>query len=157
MNQFFNNLEKELNGVPACNIFNYDETGFHDIPQKRDILFKRGCRHPERIRNSTNSCYTTLFYGSADGNFIPPYVIMKGTQKWSDWIYGSPKGMRLNTSKSGWIDNNDFDDWLERPFLPVVKQLPGEKILIGDNMSAHMSLKALQIAHTNNIHFIFST
>lgn len=70
---------------------------------------------------------------------------MKGTQNWSGWVYGAPKGTRLNTSKSGWIDNNVFDDWLECHFLPAVKQLPGKKILIGDNMSAHMSLKALQM------------
>lgn len=79
LNEFFNNLESEVREVPASNIFNYDETGFHDIPQKRKVLFRRGCRHPERVRNSTKSCYTTVFSGSADGNFIPPYVIMKGT------------------------------------------------------------------------------
>jgi hypothetical protein len=110
LKSFFENLEKEIQDVPASNIFNYDETGFHDDPGRKKLLFRRHCRNPERIRNATKSCFTTLFCGSADGNFIPPYIIMKGTQKWSDWLYGAPEGTRLNVSKSGWIENTVFDD-----------------------------------------------
>nr|XP_047126971.1 uncharacterized protein LOC124808030 isoform X1 [Hydra vulgaris] len=37
---FFQNLEKELNGVTLDNIYNMDETGFHDDPGKKN--FKNG-------------------------------------------------------------------------------------------------------------------
>lgn len=96
-----------------------------------------------------------MFCGSADGNFIPPYIIMKGTQKWSDWLCGAPEGSRLNVSKSGWIENSVFDDWFENHFLPNVACKPGKKLLIGDNMSAHVSLKSLKLAEQNNVQFVF--
>lgn len=155
LNQFFDNLEHEILDVLPENIYNYDETGFHDIPSKRKLLFRRGCRNPERIINSTKSCFTTLFCGNAAGNFIPPYVIMKGAQKWSDWIYGAPSGSRLNTSKSGWIDNSVFDDWFANHFLPEANRTEGKKVLIGDNMSAHITIRTLQLARENNISLIY--
>nr|XP_047125798.1 uncharacterized protein LOC124807683 [Hydra vulgaris] len=36
---FFQNLEKELNGVTPDNIYNMDETGFHDDPGKKKTYF----------------------------------------------------------------------------------------------------------------------
>lgn len=80
---------------------------------------------------------------------------MKGTQKWSDWLYGAPEDTRLNVSKSGWIENVVFDDWFENNFLPLAITRPGKKLLIGDSMSAHISIKSLKLAEQNNIHFIF--
>lgn len=35
------------------NIFNMDESGFHDDPGKK-LLFRRYCRHPEIIKNPQN-------------------------------------------------------------------------------------------------------
>lgn len=35
VNKFFDNLEKELDCVPPQNIFNFDESGFHDDPKKK--------------------------------------------------------------------------------------------------------------------------
>lgn len=77
LNLFCNNLELEI-GVEAKNTHNYDETGFHDVPTRRKLIFRRGCRNPERIRNSTKSYYTIVFCGNAEGQFVPPYVIIKG-------------------------------------------------------------------------------
>lgn len=33
---FFENFEREANDVPTGNIFNYDETGFHDDPGRKN-------------------------------------------------------------------------------------------------------------------------
>lgn len=32
LNKFFDHYEKEIEGVPACNIYNYDETNLSDDP-----------------------------------------------------------------------------------------------------------------------------
>ncbi|XP_063233634.1 uncharacterized protein LOC134537290 [Bacillus rossius redtenbacheri] len=151
---FFVHLEKEIEGVLPCNIYNYDETGFHDVPSKKKLLFRRGSRHPELILNSTKSCFTTMFCGNALGEFLPPYVILKGKQKWSDWLKGAPPGTRLNVTLHGWIDQDVFDDWFENHFLPFALKHPGKKVLIGDNMSAHLTLKTLKLCTENNISFV---
>lgn len=152
---FFDNIDNEIDQVPPGNLYNYDETAFHDNPKKKLVLFRRGCRHPQRIRNSTKSCYTTLFCGNAEGEFIPPYIIMKGSQKWSDWLYGAPPGTKLNVSKSGWIEHDIFDDWFENHFLLCVKNKVGKKVLIGDNLSSHITIRSLQLAKENDVVLIF--
>lgn len=151
---FFLRLERELDGVLPCNIYNFDETGFHDVPSKKKLLFRRGSRHPEMILNSTKSCFTTMFCGNAIGEFLPPYVILKGKQKWTDWLKGSPPGTKLNVTPHGWIDQDVFDDWFEYHFLPFAMKHPGKKVLIGDNMSAHLTMKTLKLCSENNVSFI---
>lgn len=84
INEFFNNLEIELNDVSAENIFNFDDSGFHDDPKKKKMIFRRKCRNTEVIRNSKKSCYTAVFYGSAAGEMIPPYFIFKAKKTWSN-------------------------------------------------------------------------
>lgn len=117
INEFFNNLESEIQGVPPENIFNFDETGFHDDPKKKKLLFRRKCRNPEVIRNSTKSCYTAIFCGNAAGEMLPPYFIFKAKNAWSDWLFGATRGSRMTVTKSGWIDLESFDDWFKYHFL----------------------------------------
>lgn len=77
INKFFDNLESEIQNVPPENIFNFDETGFHNNPKKKRLLFRRKCRNPEVIRNSTKSCYTAVFCGSAAGEMFPLTLFLK--------------------------------------------------------------------------------
>ncbi|KAJ8883426.1 hypothetical protein PR048_015269 [Dryococelus australis] len=138
-------IENEIEQVPPSHLYNYDETAFHDNPKKKLVLFQRGCPHPQCIRNSTKSCYTTLFCRNADGEFIPSYIIMKGSQKWSDWLYGAPLGTKFNI----------FDDWFENHFLLCVKNKVGKEVLIGDNLSSHITITSLQLAKENEVVVIF--
>lgn len=152
--QYFSHLENELKDVPPENIYNFDETGFHDTPTKCKLLFRRSCRHPEVVRNSTKSCFTVMFCGNAVGEMLPPYIIFKGKHKWSDWLYMGPLGSRMNVTKSGWMDSDTFEDWFEMHLLPVLQKKEGKKIIIGDNLSSHISIKTLQLCDANNIKFI---
>jgi hypothetical protein len=146
---FFQNLEKEVEGVSPDNIYNVDETGFHDDPGRKKLLFRRSSRHPELIRNATKSCYTVVFCGNASGELIPPFFIFKGKPKWSDWLINAPEGSRMSTSASGWMEIEIYEEWLLNHFVPNVK-----KVLLCDNLSAHISLKTLEICRENNISLI---
>lgn len=157
--EYFENLKSEIKNsegeiVKPCNIYNMDETGFHDNPAKQKLLFRRLCRHPERVQNSTKSCITTVFCGNALGEFIPPYIIFKGKQVWSDWLYEAPPGTKMNVSPSGWIDHGVFDDWFKNHFLQYANKNEGKKILLCDNLSAHISLETLKLCQQHNIAFI---
>lgn len=116
--EFFDNLRRELVDIPPGNIYNYDETGFHDCPKKAKLLFRRKCRSPEIIKNATKSCFI---------QFIPPIIIYKAKQKWSDWLTGAPPGSRMAVTKSGWIDADTFDEWFEKQVLPVLKKKRARK------------------------------
>ncbi|CAH2109325.1 unnamed protein product [Euphydryas editha] len=151
---YFDYLHKELQDVPPSNIFNFDETGFHDNPKKQTLLFRRSCKNPEIILNSTKSCYTVMFCCNATGEFVPLYIIFKAKQKWTSWIQGAPAGTRMAVTKSGWIDAATFEDWFEEQLLPVLQQKEGKKVLLGDNLSSHITLKTLRLCHENNIAFV---
>ncbi|CAG9572954.1 unnamed protein product [Danaus chrysippus] len=130
VNKFFDLLTLEADGVPPENIYNMDESGFHDDPGKKKLLFRRANRHPELIRNSTKSCFTVVFCGNAVGEFVPPFFIFKGKNCWSDWLQNAPKSSKMTVSKSGWIDADIFDE------------------------CAHITVKALKLCEEHNIKFI---
>lgn len=100
VNDFFDRLEKEIEDVSPDNIYNMDESGFHDDPGKK-LLFRRSTRHPEQVKNSSKSCFTIVFSGNATGDIIPPFFIFKGKNYWSDWLVNAPKFSKMAVSKSG--------------------------------------------------------
>ena len=71
VNEFFDNLTNESQSTPPENIFNYDETNLSDDPGRKKLITKRGCRYPERIINSSKSCISIMFCGSASAVFHP--------------------------------------------------------------------------------------
>lgn len=141
INAYFDNLARELKNVPPSNIINYDETNLTDDPGRKKIIAKRGCRYPERICNTSKSAVSVMCAASADGKFLPPDVVYKAKNLYTSWTVGGPKGARYNRSSSGWFDAISFSDWVKKIVLPFVKDLPGKKYLIGDNLSSHFFRK----------------
>ncbi|CAK1598554.1 unnamed protein product [Parnassius mnemosyne] len=152
--EFFEHIKTEIEGVPPENIYNMDESGFHDDPGKKKLLFRRDSRHPEVIKNTSKSCYTVVFCANAGGEVLPPFFIFKGKRLWSDWLFQAPSGSRMAVSESGWIDSSIFEEWLEKHFIPHVDKQNGKKVLLCDNLSAHISPKALRLCSEHNITFI---
>ncbi|CAH1965359.1 unnamed protein product [Acanthoscelides obtectus] len=146
--QYFENLSETLKHIPACIIFNYDETNVQDDPGKQRLLVRRGTKYPERICNFTKTPTTIMMCGSASGVLLPPYVICKAEKMWKQWIEPGPKdepccnnrccsvGSRYNRTQHGWMDAQTFTDWLESAFVPHAKSLPRRNVLIGDNLLA---------------------
>lgn len=149
--KFFENIATEMEGVPPENIYNMDEVGFDNDPTKKKLLFRRESRHPEVIKNTSKSCHTVVFCANAGGEVMPPFFIFKG-KKLSDWLFQAPTS-RKAVSESGWIDSSIFEEWLERYFIPNADTQDGKKILLCDNLSAHISPKALRLRNEHNITF----
>jgi hypothetical protein len=74
VNNFFDRVEKELEGVPPENIWNYDETNLTDDPGAKIVIFKRGVKYAEQIRNHSKSAISMVFCGNAADNLVPPYI-----------------------------------------------------------------------------------
>lgn len=73
---------------------------------------------------------------------------------WSTWVENGPEGARYNWSKNGWFDAACFKDWFEFHFLPAIRQLSGPVVLIGDNLSSHISKTVLELSHAQNVRFV---
>lgn len=154
LDEFFDNAEAELTSVPPENIINYDETCLSDNPGAKLFIFKRGCKHPERVvNNNPKSSISIMFSGTASGHVFPCYVVYKATQMWNVWSCGGPTGTRYNRSISGWFDTTCFTDWFKSIILPYCKRMTGKKIIIGDNLSSHFTPEVLRLCRENNIAF----
>nr|CAH7719079.1 unnamed protein product [Callosobruchus chinensis] len=125
-----------------------------DDPRRKKVICRRGCKYPERIMNSTKSNISVMFCGNANGNSLPPYIIYKAEHLWTTWTENGPEGVRYNRTKQGWIDGATLEDWFSTHLLPVIKKQEGTKVVIGDNLSSHVSLSVLKLCEENDIKFI---
>jgi hypothetical protein len=64
------------------------------------------------------------------------------------------KNARYSSTKSGWFDTFTFTDWFSNVFLPVAKRLVGKVLLLGDNLSSHISIEVINLCRENNIAFV---
>lgn len=101
LNEYFDKLATTLEGVPAENILNYDETNFTDDPESKTVIVRRGQKHVENVLDHSKSSFSVMFAGAADGALLPPYVVYASLHLYPTWTQGGPKGTRYNRSKSG--------------------------------------------------------
>ena len=155
INDYFDNLKIEVEGIPAENIWNFDETNLTDDPGRKKCVVRRSCKYPERIINSSKGSTSLMFCGSAAGVLLPPYVVYKGERMYDAYAEGGPSGECFNVTKSGWFDMTIFEDWFQNIFLHADRKLQGRKILLADNLSSHVSLEVLRLCQKFDIHLIF--
>ncbi|KAG5864199.1 hypothetical protein JTB14_026625 [Gonioctena quinquepunctata] len=63
LEEFYDNLENTLRGLPSSNIFNYDESNFSDDPSKKRGIYRRGVKYPEKVINHLKSCTIIMSTG----------------------------------------------------------------------------------------------
>ena len=152
--KYFTNIETELQGVCLQNIWNYDETNVRDDPGSKKAVMKRGTKYPERVMDSSKVCYSLMFCGNAEGTILPPYTVCKSVHLYDSWVKGGPEGACYNRTKSGWFDEATFEDWFSTLVLPKLRKQEGKKILIGDNLSSHLSTEVIKACNNHNISFV---
>lgn len=155
INDYFDNVTVTLKDIPSHLIINYDESCLADDPGRRKLIFRRGCKYPERVLNESKTGVTVLFAATASGILLPPYTIYKAVHIYDLWIQGGPEGAHYNRSKSGWIDGFCFLDWIQKIIVPYCRRFQGRKVLIGDNLSSHLSPTVVKICVDNDISFVF--
>ena len=62
--------------------------------------------------------------------------------------------MFYTTSPSGWMEEFQFVQWLQKVFIPGVSKLEGEKVLFLDGHSTHITLQAIELCIKNQIRLI---
>ncbi|XP_065671384.1 uncharacterized protein LOC136089338 [Hydra vulgaris] len=70
------------------------------------------------------------------------------------WCEGGLKGVRYFNTKSGWFDRAAFEEWFFSIVLPSLKKKSGVKVLLGDNLSSHISPKVINACEKNEILFV---
>lgn len=115
INRFFDEFEVTSEGIPAHLKINYDESAWADDPGRKKLIFKRGCKYPERVINQTKSSVSVMFAATASGVLLPPYVIYKATNLYDAWTLDGPPGCLYNRTKSGCFGRMFWTNELLRP------------------------------------------
>ena len=57
------------------------------------------------------------------------------------------------TDQSGWFDETTFTDWFFTLMLLTLRKQEGKKVLIGENLSSHLSRSVIDACSKHNIAF----
>lgn len=155
LESYFNCLKTSIENISPENIINFDETNLSDDPGKEKVIVRRGSKHAYKIMDTSKSSTSIMFTCTGDGCMLPPYIVYKAKNLYPDWVEGGPDGAVYNRSLSGWFDSHIFEDWFLKVALPYLKRKSGKKLLIGDNLASHLSLKVITQCEENDINFVF--
>lgn len=138
IDEYFDNLEISLSGIPPKNIINYDKTNFVDDPGRIKVLIRKTSKHPDNSMDSSKSATSVMFSVDAAGSILLLYVVYKSTQLWDSWTTENRDKFRYNRTPSGWFDQSIFEDCFITVFVPHFRQMERKKVVIGDNLASHL-------------------
>lgn len=154
VSEYFDELEQTLAGIPAERIYNYDETNVVDDPGVKTVVCRRGLKRVERKMQHSNSATSLMYCGNAAGTFLPPMVVYRAANCYSEWTQGGPVGTKYDCTTSGWFDARCFTRWFTEIFIAYTKHQNGTKILIGDNLASHFTHEVIEQCDANDIKFV---
>lgn len=105
--------------------------------------------------NHTKGSTSIMMAAAANGTLLPPYVVYKAQHVYDTWRQNGPKGCRYNSTYSGWFDGITFEDWVRTIAFKYFEDKSDTKILIGDNLASHLSIKIISECEKRNIRSIF--
>jgi hypothetical protein len=152
--KFFTNLEAvyEKYKFTPEKIYNVDETGITNVHVPQKVLAAKKMRRlgaitsGERGKNITVVCAM-----SATGNYIPPLFIYPRQRLPPHLCKDGPPGSIYKCSKSGWITEDLFYDWLVHFSKHTNSAIANPVLLIMDNHLTHTTLKAFDFCKENGI------
>ena len=120
----------------------------------KKVLARRGSNRVNSISNNNEKLqYTVAVCCSANGVYLPHYILFKSKHLYDKWIEKAPSNFCFNTSPSGWMEELQFKAWFENVFIKHTRSLT-PKLLILDGHSSHLSIDVIRSARAYNIHVI---
>ena len=102
-------------GIPKGDIYNMDEMGFRIGVGGNQWVITMDWKRPQTSPSDTNWDYiTSVEVVSADGEVLPPLLIVQGTDHLHQWYTNTslPDNYLVGTSKSGYSNDTLSIDWL---------------------------------------------
>ena len=84
-------------------------------------------------------------------NFYRQWQDINQKNNYENWVKNARVGSIYDATKSGCFDMRTIDLWFFKRFLPVASQMPGRKVLVGDNLGSYFFAKLIQACKTNDI------
>lgn len=151
---FYDNLDEVMTkyNFQPDRIYNFDETGKNIVHKTSLILAKKGLKRVgaatsgERGKNHTVACAV-----SATGQYIPPMFIFPSVRVSASLTIDGPAGSIYKVSKSGWMTEPLFVEWLTHFKAKTNPTSENPMLLILDNHTTHCSVEAYDFCVANSI------
>ncbi|GKU14150.1 unnamed protein product [Fusarium langsethiae] len=131
-------------GIHTDDIWNFDETGFMMgmIATGKVVTSAKRRGRPKSIQPGNREWVTVIEAVSAEGQSIPPFIIVKGKKYLRSWYEGStlPVDWAIALSENGWTNNQLGLDWLKHFNEHTTNRSTGPyRLLILDGHESHQS------------------
>jgi hypothetical protein len=114
--QWFAEFQKicNLHGIQPHDIYNFDETGFRIGIGKDQWVITRDPDHQAYLGSSTNRELVTVCETiSADGDALPPMIILSGVLHQAKWFTKLPDNYLIGISETGYSNDELSMEWLK--------------------------------------------
>jgi hypothetical protein len=131
-------------GIRSDDIWNFDETGFMMgmISTGKVVTSAERRGRPKSVQPGSREWVTVIEAISAEGQSIPPFIIVKGKKHLRSWYEGSslPVDWAIALSENGWTNNKLGLDWLKHFNEHTTNRSTGPyRLLILDGHESHQS------------------
>jgi hypothetical protein len=131
-------------GIQSDDIWNFDETGFAMGIISTGKVVTRAERRGKRrsVQPGSREWVTVIEAISAEGQLIPPFIIITGKHHLRNWYEGSslPADWAIATTPNGWTNNEMGLEWLKHFDQHTINRSVGTyRLLILDGHESHQS------------------
>ncbi|OAQ57469.2 transposase [Pochonia chlamydosporia 170] len=159
---FFSRVQlPAVQGIPARNQYNMDETGVHEGQGTNSLIIGSAeIRVIIRKQPGSRSWTTIIECISADGRTLSPLVIFKGASVQQQWFpdkCDKYHKWHFTTSPNGWTSDEIGLAWLREVFIPETAPTnPKEpRLLIVDGHGSHTTDDFMLECFKNKIYLLF--
>ena len=131
--------------------WNIDETGLTGNPISGKAYARKGSHAVVLNPNCGKTSYSVMFCISASGIYLPPFVVYKAAHLYDNWTKGGPKDAVYTATESGWMQDKNFEKWVETVFVKAVQHLEKPVVLIMDGHGSHLTYPTVQTCLKNDI------
>ena len=94
---------------------------------------------------------TVLYAMEASGVAVPPMFVFPRVNFWNNFIVGGPLGCIGGANKSGWMNEDLYDNFIKHFIHHVHSSKEQPVLLILDNVDAYISPRAIDLARENGV------
>lgn len=151
---FFANLEAVLikHKFEASDIWNIDETALTTVHKPPKVIALKNAKQVGVSTSAERGTLVTLVGCiSAQGGYIPPFLIMPRVNFKESMLNGTPPGSSGAAHPSGWMNQEIFLLWIEHfaKYCKCSKEKP--VLLLLDNHTSHISIAAIDAAKEKGV------
>ncbi|XP_076645771.1 uncharacterized protein LOC143355123 [Halictus rubicundus] len=148
---------KGLIDIDSTRIFNTDETALQLNPTSDKVWTRRGSNNVYSIVNSNEKeALTILVTGNAAGQLAPPLIMFSYKRIPKKMYEKCPSGWSYGTSDSGWMQGENFYEYITNVFHPwlIKTDITLPVILYVDGHASYLTQPLAKFCYENQIELI---